>query len=314
MNPSRRQFIKQSAVAAALPFIPVDQAAALSTPTAEMPKFSIFSKHLQFLNYTEAASVAAELGFDGLDWTVRPNGHVLPDRVETDLPKMVDAVKKAGLSTSMMTTAVGDSNDATDRRLLKTAAGLGFRYYRMNWYRYLPDKPMPETLQAYAQKMIGLGKLNKELNLVGCYQNHSGELVGGSVWEIWEMLKNADPQHTGVQYDIRHATVEGGLSWKNGLRLLESRVKTIALKDFRWTKKNGRWEVENTPIGEGMIDFTTYFQLLKKYQIQVPISVHLEYPLGGAENGATNITVDKKIVFEAMKRDLNKLKQLWQAA
>ncbi|GAB3507841.1 sugar phosphate isomerase/epimerase [Spirosoma knui] len=279
-----------------------------------MPKFSIFSKHLQFLNYTEAASVAAELGFDGLDWTVRPNGHVLPDRVETDLPKMVDAVKKAGLSTSMMTTAVGDSNDATDRRLLKTAAGLGFRYYRMNWYRYLPDKPMPETLQAYAQKMIGLGKLNKELNLVGCYQNHSGELVGGSVWEIWEMLKNADPQHTGVQYDIRHATVEGGLSWKNGLRLLESRVKTIALKDFRWTKKNGRWEVENTPIGEGMIDFTTYFQLLKKYQIQVPISVHLEYPLGGAENGATNITVDKKIVFEAMKRDLNKLKQLWQAA
>jgi sugar phosphate isomerase/epimerase len=312
MNISRREFIKQSAVAAALPFVAVEQATA--SPTAEMPKFSIFSKHLQFLNYTEAASVAAEMGFDGLDWTVRPNGHVVPERVETDLPKVVDAVKKAGLSTIMMTTAVGDSNDATDQRLLKTAAGLGFRYYRMNWYRYLPDKSMPDTLHEYEQKMIGLGKLNKELNLIGCYQNHSGELVGGSVWEIWQMLKNADPQFTGVQYDIRHATVEGGLSWKNGLRLLESRVKTIALKDFRWAKKNGRWEPENTPIGEGMIDFTTYFQLLKKYQVQVPISVHLEYPLGGAENGATSITVDKKVVFEAMRRDLTKLKQLWQAA
>ncbi|MFD2572831.1 sugar phosphate isomerase/epimerase family protein [Spirosoma soli] len=312
-NNSRRRFLKQSLLAAgALPLVSAPFAA--TAQPSQLPKFHIFSKHLQFLNYADAASVAAELGFDGVDWSVRPNGHVLPERVETDLPKAVEALKRAGLSPLLMTTAVGDSTDATDQRLLKTTAALGFRYYRMNWYRYLPNQSMPEALRMYEEKMIGLGKLNKELNLIGCYQNHAGELVGASVWELWQMLKNADLQHTGVQYDIRHATVEGGLSWKNGLRLLRPHIKTIVLKDFRWAKLNGRWAVENTPIGEGMVDFTSYFKLLKQYDLNVPVSVHLEYPLGGAENGATSLSIDKKVVFEAMKRDLRKLKALWEAA
>jgi hypothetical protein len=36
--------------------------------------------------------------------------------------------------------------------------------------------------------------------------------------------------------------------------------------------------------------------------------------LGGADQGADKITVDKKVVFDAMKRDLQKAKDLWQEA
>jgi hypothetical protein len=32
------------------------------------------------------AKAATEIGFDGVDLTVRPKGHVLPDNVEKDLP------------------------------------------------------------------------------------------------------------------------------------------------------------------------------------------------------------------------------------
>jgi len=42
-------------------------------------KISIFSKHLQWLDYKEMANVLSEVGFDGADLTVRPGGHVLPD-------------------------------------------------------------------------------------------------------------------------------------------------------------------------------------------------------------------------------------------
>jgi hypothetical protein len=54
--------------------------------------------------------------------------------------------------------------------------------------------------------------------------------------------------------------------------------------------------------------------MLKEFNIQVPVSLHYEYPLGGADRGASTITIDKQIVFDYMKRDLLKLQQLWQEA
>ena len=63
-----------------------------------------------------------------------------------------------------------------------------------------------------------------------------------------------------------------------------------------------------------MIDFNRYFSLLKKYEINVPVSLHLEYQMGGAEHGASEITIDKKEVFAHMKKDLNYLQNTWQSA
>jgi L-ribulose-5-phosphate 3-epimerase len=312
---SRRTFLRQAVFTAGLlPLMPASLLRKTGADLPAVPKVHIFSKHLQFLNYAEVAEAAAEMGFDGVDLTVRPNGHVLPERVETDLPKAVDALKKVGLSPLMMTTAVEDARNPTDKRVLETAAGLGMRCYRMNWYRYPEQQSLPAAISEYQQKIKELSQLNKKLKLVGAYQNHAGKLVGASVWEIWQMLQGAEAAHMGVQYDIRHATVEGGLSWENGLRLLQPHIKILAIKDFRWEKSNGKWGVLNTPIGEGMVDFPAYFKLLKQYQIQVPISLHLEYPLEGAEHGATKISGDPKLVFAAMKRDLQKVKELWEQA
>lgn len=311
---SRRTFLKNTVVAGALfPFVNKnifrmegDQPPGLS--------IHIFSKHLQFLNYQDMAEAAATMGFDGVDLTVRPNGHVLPERVNTDLPKAVAAMRKAGLKPLLMTTSVDDAGNPVDKNVLQTAAGLGFRTYRMNWYPYPEDKTMPEAITAYTQKVKELGQLNKELGLTGCYQNHSGLLVGASLWELWQICQDADHDHMGVQYDIRHAVVEGGLSWRNGLRLVQSRIRSLTIKDFKWEQQNGVWKVKDTPIGEGIVDFKTYFKLLKQYQIQVPVSLHIEYPAGGAEHGATKLTIDKQQVFKAMKQDLQRVRELWQQA
>lgn len=260
------------------------------------------------------SEAAAEMGFAGVDLSVRPNGHVLPERVEDDLPRAVEAMRKMGLAPLMMVTAIQDAANLTDRKILEVAAKLGIQFYRMNWYKYPDDKSIPESMLDFQQKVKDLSLLNKKLGLTGCYQNHSGTSLGSSIWELWELLKSSEQQYMGVQYDIRHAVVEGGLSWKNGLRLIQSQIKTLAIKDFKWENKNGAWIVQDTPIGEGMVDFKSYFKLLKQYQFQVPISLHLEYPLGGAEHGATKLTCDKKLVFQAMKKDLQKVQELWQQA
>ena len=271
----------------------------------------IFSKHLQFLNIEMAAQVAAEMGFAGLDLTVRPNGHILPERVQSDLPNAVEAVNRVGLTCKMITTAIADAKSSVDKNVITTASSLGIKYYRSNWFTYLDDHSLEDSLQYYSDKLEQLSKLNKEYNLIGCYQNHSGLKIGASVWEVNKILEHVDPDHFGVQYDIRHAVVEGGRSWPNGVRLMKDRIKTIVLKDFKWGKVNGQWQIINVPIGEGMVDFRKYFQILKEYELAPPVSLHVEYPIGGAEKGKSKIEIPEEQVFQAMEKDLLTIQKLW---
>lgn len=312
---SRRKFLVHSAAAGIVaPFVIHEAISAPETVEGAMPKIHIFSKHLQFLNYKDMAEAAKELGFDGIDLTVRPKGHVLPEKVESDLPLAVEAMKKVGFTPSLFCTAVEDASNTTDKNVLETAAKLGFKYYRMNWYKYNDQKSIPESLAEFQNKMIGLSQLNAKIGLTGCYQNHAGKMVGATMFEIWNILQKSDLRHMGAQYDIRHATVEGGLSWQTGLNLIKPHIKTIVLKDATWEQKNGKVVLRSVPLGEGMVDFDTYFKFIKKNNIQVPVCLHLEYPLGGADQGANKISVDKKVVFDAMKRDLAKAKELWEKA
>jgi sugar phosphate isomerase/epimerase len=269
----------------------------------------VFSKHLQWLDYEGMAQTAAEIGFDGVDLTVRPRGHVLPERAEEDLPKAVEAIKKAGLRPLMMTTAINDPSDPLTESILKTAGALGIRYYRMGYYRYRDDTSVEATLNEIKPKLRDLAALNAQYGLAGAYQNHAGNgYVGAPLWDLHLLLKDLDPRWIGVQYDIRHATVEGGTAWPTTLRLLAPYVNTLVAKDFQWTRSDGKWRAGNCPLGEGMVDWPRYFSMLDRQKIVTPFSLHLEYPIGGAEHGLRQLTADKEVVVTAMRRDLATLK------
>ena len=312
---TRREFITKTACAAG--FIPFYNFAFQNVFT-DFPNdaldVNIFSKHLQFLDYKTMGEMVAEMGFSGVDLTVRPKGHVLPENVKTDLPKAVEALKKSGVNCNMITTTIESVNNPLDVAVLEAASKEKITYYRPNWFKYKEAISMEASLLYYQEEIKKLGELNKKLGIIGCYQNHAGTSVGASFWEIKKILESVNPDFFGTQYDIRHAMVEGGNSWVNGLQLLEPTIKMIVLKDYKWGQVNGKWEAINVPIGEGMVDFKTYFKLLKQYNIKPPVSLHLEYDLGGAEKGNHEITVDKKVVFDAMKSDLKKVQQLWKNA
>tara|TARA_R110000868_G_scaffold21614_6_gene89529 strand:+ start:24560 stop:25528 length:969 start_codon:yes stop_codon:yes gene_type:complete len=316
LNNDRRNFVKLATMAgAALPLMAFDKAMfTFITPFENSLKVNLFSKHLQFLDYNDMSEAAAEIGFDGLDLTVRPQGHVLPENVVDDLPKAVSAMKKYGLNPKMMTTNVLDVENKEQRSVLETASKLGLSHYRTGWLTYPEDREISESQTIYGQQFRNLEEFNRKLGLIGCYQNHAGNHVGAPIWDLPPILKATKNEHMGCQYDIRHAVVEGGSSWELGLRLIRPFIKSIVIKDFKWGTVNGQWKPINTPLGEGMVDFNRYFSLLKKYKINVPVSLHLEYQLGGAEHGATTISIDKKDVFAQMKKDLQFLKNTWQRA
>lgn len=312
---TRREFIVKSVQAAGVvPFLHLPLEAMTIDELNEPLNVSLFSKHLQFLDCPSAAAAAAEMGFDGLDLTVRPNGHVEPSTVKTELPRAVERIRAAGSNCSMITTNIENVQNQSDVDIIETAAAAGVKYYRTNWFKYSASTSMPETLEYYTARVKELSLLSKKLRITGCYQNHAGRDVGSSFWEVHTILRDADLEYFGAQYDIRHAVVEGAFSWENGFQLLLPKIKMIVLKDFKWEKTGGKWQILNTPIGDGMVDFNGYFKKLKKAGVKPPVSLHCEYPMGGAERGDRKITVDPSIVFNTMKKDLIAIQRLWQEA
>lgn len=324
-NLSRRNFIQSGTLLgiAAAGLIPGSlQASKIFSPlphptdSVYAPDLSvyIFSKHLQFLDFKEMAEAAKQIGFAGVDLTLRPDGHVSPEKVEDDLPKAVEAMRASGLQVQMLTTSITSTEEPHTHKILKTAAKLGFKYYRTGWLKYPEDKSLPDALDMYEKQFKQLSKLNQQLGICGAYQNHAGNYVGAAIWDLYELLEDQSKEWLGVQYDVRHATVEGGYSWHQDLRLIQPYIKTLVIKDFVWEKKNNRWEAQSVPLGEGMVDFEKYFKFLQKYQVHVPVSLHLEYPLGGAEHGHKKLSMSPEEVFRAMKKDLETLQSLWKKA
>ncbi len=272
-------------------------------------KIAIFSKHLQWLDYRGMAETAAKIGFDGVDLTVRPKGHVLPEKVEDDLPKAAEACKKAGIDIIMMSTAIGDVSHPTTEKILKTASQLGIKYYRMNWYQYDKSISIVKNIENFKAKMIDLAEMNKQFGIKGGYQNHSGTWFGSAVWDLGMVLRKINSEWLGCQYDIRHATVEGAESWPVGLNYIAPFINTIDIKDFRWDKSGDNWKLIYVPVGEGMVDFKQFFKLTGEFNIKAPLSIHLEYDLGGANHGARILKIPQEKVINAMKKDLNALKR-----
>jgi len=306
---SRRNFIKTTTIGAIGVSLAGNQtASALSLAKVKRP-IHAFTKCLQFLNYDEMAEVLARNGFNGADMAVRPGGQVLPENVEKDLPSAYKALKNAGIGTNMIVTRLSDPNDPALRPTLKTMADLGIQYYRMGYINFDDKKSIPKNLEDHKITFEKLEKINKEYGVTANYQNHSGRRVGGPVWDLYHILKDRDPDYIGVQYDIRHATVEGGMSWPIGMKLLAPWIRTTDIKDFIWNKnEKGEWKVKNVPLGEGMVDFKQYFEMYKEMNIEAPVSIHYEYDLGGAEHGKREITMSLKDIESWLKKDISFLK------
>ena len=100
-------------------------------------------------------------------------------------------------------------------------------------------------------------------------------------------MKDLDPKSVGINYDVGHATIEGGLGgWINSFRICGAHLRGIAMKDFAWEKDaRGKWQAQWKPIGEGMVHFPEFLAMVAETPFDGPVQIHYEYPLGGAQNG-----------------------------
>ena len=272
MSYTRRHILATAAGAA------LASAAESSAPVK--PTLCLFSKHLPHLDYPELARTLEDLGIPGCDLTVRSGGHVLPENAAKDLPRAHEALQEQGITLPMITTGLTSLDDPAARPTLYTAGELGVTFFKLGYYRYRPVDELEKTLVEVRRDVDGLLGLAQHSKVQGGFHNHSGTYVGAAMWDVFEIIRDIDPRWMGSYFDPCHATIEGGdAGWELGFQRLAPRIKMVAIKDFYWEKQEGEWRVRMCPLGEGMVDFPKFFEMLAATGFSGPISLHVEYEI-----------------------------------
>ena len=82
----------------------------------------------------------------------------------------------------------------------------------MGYCNYVESDGIWGSLQKLKPDFVKLADMNRKYKIHGAYQNHVGIRVGGPVWDLYELLRDLDPEFIGCQYDVRHGVAEGGSS------------------------------------------------------------------------------------------------------
>lgn len=282
---TRRSLLAGAGTAATLALTPTTKAANSRTTN----KICAFVKFIQSLSYDELAERIAEMGFDGIEATIRDKGQILPEQVPDELPKLVAALKKHNLEINVMASSVNRSDDRYTESTLRTAASLGIKRYRMKYYKYDLNKSVTKQLAELQPIAKDLAAMNRELGIAGVYQNHAGATaVGATIWDLRELFGEYPTTEFAIAFDIRHATAEAGLSWPVLFNIAKAQLGAVYVKDFVW---RGR-KPENVPLGNGRVD-PTFFTRLKQSGFTGPISLHVEYlPKGSVGENLTALKTD----------------------
>lgn len=266
--PTRREFLSVSA-------------AALSTLTSvgfaderrPANPLCVFTKPFNSLTADQLGTKIAELGFQGIEAPIRSGGHVEPSAVVDELPKFVEGLRRHNVDITIMTSDINDPRDPETETALTTAAKLGVKYYRMKYFKYDESKSITGQINNWRPQLKDLADMNRDLGITGLYQNHAGRnYFGAPIWDLHLALDGIDPTALGVAYDIRHATVEAGMSWPIGFHLIRPHIQAVYVKDFAW----GETKSENVPLGKGRVD-SKFFKMLADSDFTGPISLHEEY-------------------------------------
>ena len=253
-------------------------------------EYHVFSKMFQppVLAGPEAlCDLLAASGCDGVQWTVRPGGHVEPSRAKDDLPRLAKIAASRGLKCRTICTAIADPAAPESEELLRVAADCGVELFRPAYLLYdEPRETARESLERFRRAFAAFAALGARTGVKASYQNHSpwwGPRVFGTLsWDLWECLRDLDPATVGIEFDPMYAFFETGLAWRHGFELVAPWIAALDLKDFRYrpARAPGRpYEIEMVPAGEGVVPWDELRALVAAHAPRVPRILHFEWPL-----------------------------------
>jgi L-ribulose-5-phosphate 3-epimerase len=230
--------------------------------TKPVPALCLFSGSVQRLDYSDLPPIVKQLGFDGVDLTVRPGGHVEPRLSNVDLVRAIEEVRGPGLEVPVITTALTSPVDPTVLPVIAIAGHTQIPLFIPGFFR-------PDALN-WKRDIAGLSSIGAHYQMAMALHNYSGEDSGETSWDPIDSASMLDQHWTGIYFDPIHA----GANWEAALKRSLPRLRAVALKDFQVSVAK---QPLPCPLGQGIVDWKKFFELLAGAKYYGPLSLRIDY-------------------------------------
>lgn len=268
-------------------------------------KIIYFSKYDKDLSVEELGRKVKEMGFDGIDLTIRPGHPVNPENVDEALPKAQKAWNSQGTEATLITTSSNFLNpDAPEvRSLYASCSKAGIRFVKLGYWEYQQNQDYWEGVDKIRKAFEGFERLSREYEVKTCYHTHSGSFYGSNCAGLMHLIKGFDPAYMGAYIDTGHLILDGE-EYGIGLAMVKDYLSIVALKDAVYIKDEKDAELidreEFVPFGKGLVPWKRFFTLLLDTGYDGPLSIHGEYE------------VEKQVRDKWVKEDLQFIQGILQ--
>jgi sugar phosphate isomerase/epimerase len=250
------------------------------------PAVCLYSKVLIKVGYIDLPMIIQALGFDGVDLSVEPDGHVTPEKAPNQLMPALEGFTGRGVDVPMITTALTKAQEKDSQEVLGLATYIGVPFFRPGHWKCTGSAQIEMQLPYVQREIAMLSQLGRYTKMAMGVQNYMDGTEGASVVDINRVIRPLDAHWVGFDFDIAYATREGGaVGFEGPLGIALSRLNMVTLRDFKWDgPEGGPRTAKACPLGDGVVDFAKFFAALAKARFAGPMTLTVDHsPTGEVE-------------------------------
>ena len=250
------------------------------------PALCLYSDVLK-IDYNDMGGFLQMMGFDGVELTVQPGGHVpLEGDIDLHLERAIEAMTGSGIDVPVLSTSVTSVQGKELRTVMGWGSEMGVPILSPGQWPN-NDDGMASTVRAQREISM-LAQIGHAAKMQIALHNATPNFVGSSVADLSAAIRPFDAI-VGFNFDIGYAAAYSGGSDAGdaaakkaaclaAIRVALPRLKMATVRDCVWTKADdGSQTLTQCPLGEGMVDWPQFFGALAQANFAGPITLRVDY-------------------------------------
>jgi sugar phosphate isomerase/epimerase len=235
--------------------------------------FSVFSKPWKTQSLDELGELVRTLGYEGIEFPVRPGYQVEPENILRDLPKATRQL--AGHGVRIFSVA-----GPTDEPTIVACGEAGVPVIR-TMARIAPGERYTEAEERYRREYDALLPLLEQHDVTIGVQNHCDRFVNHAVG-LRALLQGFEPRHVAAVWDAAHEALSGSPP-DMALDAIWPHLCMVNLKNGFWQRSNGpeaehaEWQHYWTSGRYGLAVWPRVIEALKERAYKGVVCLTAEY-------------------------------------